>query len=515
MFQAYLEDSEHGGLYHAASEDWSEIVDTNKHAREQFIAARSSVIGAMITHESRAIADAEAAVTGVMGRFEDTANGGFFFMADREWHIAKKEKSLEQTGDIFGVLMHLYEVSKKDDYLLRALDFLDVALDRAWDREHGGFFALYARDWKPAVDIKDLETQCCMLRHMNGSWKDGMDSPWGARAAGHRKRAEDFGALLLEKAEDRRNGGFYTAFTRDWRPAETVKETAPVASLALTLYFHYHNMGPSIWGPRKGSHAYTGRPYPAAYRYLGPAPSPGPVGTAAFRFGKKVIEIADLLLERAWDADCGGFYTSLSESLEPENTLKLISTQIACIMALNVAYRLSGFKRFRQKLAEETRLIEEKCFDSENSGTYASFERNWQPLLREKICGPNLMIGGILSMAAPVAAGVEVARCPLRIWVDPPSREISRNGTARFTVTVQNQGFDTARVRVGGLSSPSRWMDPADTVLELRPHETVSYGLAITPPDGMPAGTCPFEITCMYEGEVGEYVSACGTLRLV
>jgi mannose/cellobiose epimerase-like protein (N-acyl-D-glucosamine 2-epimerase family) len=510
MFQVYFEDKEKGGLFHAVSEDWAEIVDSEKLAEEQFSAAHTHVIGAMITHEPETIKDAEQAIGDVIERFEDKQSGGYFLAADKDWQITKREKSLLHTGDIFGALMHLYEVTKNDEHLLKAFDFLDIAFEHAWDNSHGGFFTLYSENWAPAVDTKDLATQCSVLQHLNGSWKDGMDSPFGARAARHRKKAEEFGDLVLEKAEDKVHGGLFTSFTKDWKPAEKDKDVLQLASFALTLYFHYHNLGPTIWGPRKGSHAYMGRPYPSVYSYRGPAPSVDPVSDKAYRFGKKVVEISDLIIQNAWDSDHGGFYAKLTENLLPAEGEKLISTQIFCLLALNVAYRLTGFKRFQQKLAEEVKIVEEKCFDPENSGVYASFTRNWEPVLRDKICSPNLMAGGILSMVAPVAGGTDVTRNTLKIWVDPPFQEIGKNNPARFTVTVQNQGFESARVRVGGLSAPTRWMEPGDITLDLSPHETKTYPLTITPPDGMPEGVYPFEITCLQEGEVGEYVSGEG-----
>jgi mannose/cellobiose epimerase-like protein (N-acyl-D-glucosamine 2-epimerase family) len=514
MFQTYFEDKEEGGLFHAASEDWSHIVNNEKCAEDQFTAARSHVIGAMITHEPEVIKDAELVVNDVIKRYQDTTNGGYFLAADHNWNISKREKSLNETGDIFGVLMHLYEVSKNDEHLRKALQFLDTALDHAWDNEHGGFFSLYTEQWSPAVDEKDLATQCSMLQHLNGSWKDGMDSPLGAKAAYHKSRAEELGDLILERTEDRVHGGFFTSFTPGWKPRSKDKEIAQLASLALTFYFHYHNMGPSIWGPRKGSHAYTGRPYPDVYTYLGPAPCNDPVSSRAYQFGRKVMEIGVLLLEHAWDKDHGGFYTSLTETLSVQDDSKLFSTQVACLMALNVAHRLTGFARFQEKLSETVKVVEEKCFDSEHGGVYSAFTRNWLPEAKEKFCGPNLMAGGILSMMAPVASGMNVTRPTLALWIEPLHHTITKNSSARFTVTVQNQGFERARIRIGGLSAPSRWMEPSDITFDLSPHECTTYTLTITPPEGMPEGVYHFELACMREGGVGEYVPAYGKVTV-
>jgi hypothetical protein len=234
----------------------------------------------------------------------------------------------------------------------------------------------------------------------------------------------------------------------------------------------------------------------------------------AYPFGKKVVEVADLLIQKAWDNDQGGFYTRLTESLAPAGEEKNVLTQVDCLMALNVAHRLTGAKRFQQKLAETAKVVEEKCFDPENSGVYSCFTKDWTPTSKDKICRPNLMVGGILSMMEPVASGMHVAGQPFRIWIDPPLQEITGNRPAVFTVTVQNLGFEKAKVRVGGMTAPSRWMEPGNRILDLSPHEVTSYKLTITPPDGMPEGDYCFEIACLPEGAVGEYVSVGGRVIL-
>lgn len=55
-------------------------------------------------------------------------------------------------------------------------------------------------------------------------------------------------------------------------------------------------------------------------------------------------------------------------------------------------------------------------------------------------------------------------------------------------------------------------MQPDDVVFDLAPHEVRSYSLTIRPPQDMPEGRYPFEITCLPEGPVGEYVAAGGTI---
>jgi len=511
----YFEDSENGGLYHIVSEDFSHALDTDKHVDDQFNDARIHVIGAMISHDPDAIADAEKAVNAVMTRFEDTTHGGYFLKADRNWHIIDKNKSLADTEGIFGILMHLYEVSKKDQYLLQALQFLDTAVEKGWDNTHGGFFSLYHVDWTPACDTKDLHTQSGMLQHMNGAWKDGIDSPYATRAVYYKNRAEEFADFILEKAADKQNGGFFTSFSANWKPLKKEKDLAHIASLALTLYFQYHNSGPSIWGPRRGSHAFTGRPYPASYRYLGPAPSRDPVNAKAFRYGQTVIDTADILIEKGWDTEQGGFFSQLTEDFVPFDRNKILSTQLSCLMALNVAFRLSGFHRFKEKIVQLVKIIEDKCFDEQNGGVFHSFSPDWQPLTREKACGPNLLVNGILSMLSPIINNIDVTRETLYLSVEPLSQSIRCGESAQFTVTLQNQGFAPAKIRIGGLSTPTRWMKPDEKIVDLSSHEIHSYSLLISPPEGIPSGTYYFELTAAPAGEVAGYVSAGGKLIIM
>ncbi len=117
-------------------------------------------------------------------------------------------------------------------------------------------------------------------------------------------------------------------------------------------------------------------------------------------------------------------------------------------------------------------------------------------------------------MMAPVADGIDVTRETLALWPDPPAREIVKGSSAQFTVTVQNQGFQREKVRVGGLSTPSRWLEPADSIFDLAPHECNSYALSITPPAEMPEGEYYTEITCMREGGVGSYVAKGGKVTI-
>jgi hypothetical protein len=156
--------------------------------------------------------------------------------------------------------------------------------------------------------------------------------------------------------------------------------------------------------------------------------------------------------------------------------------------------------------------MEDNCFDEQNGGIYATFAADWKPLTRDKLCEPNLMVNGIFSMLSPITSGVDVTRNTLQLWIDQPVQQIRKGQSARCTVTIQNQAFEPLKVRIGGLSTPTRWMEPPELFVDLAPHEVKSYGLNITPPPDMPAGTYYFELTAIPVGEVADYVPAGGKI---
>ena len=115
-------------------------------------------------------------------------------------------------------------------------------------------------------------------------------------------------------------------------------------------------------------------------------------------------------------------------------------------------------------------------------------------------------------MLSPITNDIDVTRETLYLAVEPYALNISSGQPAQFTVTVQNQGFVPVKIRIGGLSTPTRWMQPEEKVFNLSSHEVKSYTVSITPPESMPPGTYYFEITAAPAGEVAGYVAAGGKI---
>jgi len=149
-------DEVNGGIYHALSEDWSTITDSSKYCEDQFLLARTFVFQNMMTGNPASRDKARELTDFAIEKFEDRVNGGFYKKFTKDWKIADKEKNLHVLSNAFGTIMHLYEITFDDYYLLKCFDLLDLVLDKCWDKTHGGFFESYSENWTPKGDTKNL-----------------------------------------------------------------------------------------------------------------------------------------------------------------------------------------------------------------------------------------------------------------------------------------------------------------------------------------------------------------------
>ncbi len=514
MLDAFT-DKEHGGVYTAVSEDFQKVVDPGKLAFDQFTLGRSYIFQHMGSGQPQPKDKAVELVDFALRKFEDADNGAYYRAAAQDWTIVGKEKDPALLGEIFGIMMHLYEITYDDAYLLKGFDILDVMIDKGEDKDHGGFFDSYAEDWTPIAKTKSLETQMQMIQHLGGAWKDGIDSPYAVRAESYKQKSIELGNLVVEKMADPEHGGFYKTCNADWSVKDDSKDPKEIASAIMCLFFSYHNRGPVIWGPRKGSHAYNaGRVIHDVYSYRGPGPDPRPVSMDAYRLGKLVPDTARLLVEKAWDGQNGGFYRSLSRDWQPTDKTKSAATQAAVLFALNIAYKMTGEATFRKALSETVGVLLQKASDPQHGGYYESYGEAWAPAKKEKTFAANMQVLGIVGMVMPTINGPEVSPLTLKVWIEPATLTIKDGEAGQYTVTIQNQGFSPEKVRLGGMFAFTRWMDPQESVIDLGPHQVHTYNLSIKPPKGLAGKSYPFEISAVGLSDRSEYVSDLAILNI-
>ena len=507
MLENYL-DKTNGGVYHALSQDWSTPVDPGKQCDEQFSFARTYVFQNMMTGNPAARDSAKELSDFVLKTFEDTAHGGFFSRAANDWKITDRSKSPRVISTAFATLMHLYEITFDDTYLLKCFDLMDLVLDKCWDKTQGGFYDAFAEDWTPTSTTKSLSTQMETILHLAGAWKDGIDSPYAARAEQYKQKSVEITRLIIDKMYDREHGGFFTSCNADWSVKDDRKDTAETTAAITTLFFIYHNLGPVIWGPRKGSHAYSPfRPVNDSYSYLGPAPDPRPIGKDAYEVGKIVVELARLLVDKSWDGKQGGFYTTSTRAWMPEEGDKSAKVQADCLTALNIAYKLSGDSTIREKLEQLQKTLSEKAEDKLHKGYFQYYSPDWQPKAKDKVFSVNNGIMGGIAMSFGTVNGPPLSPVKLKVWIEPESLSVKEGDAAQYAVTIQNQGFNAEKVRIGGLMALSRWMQPGEFPIELAPHQVYTYTLKVRPPEGLSGKTYPFEISAIGENDRKNYFS--------
>jgi mannose/cellobiose epimerase-like protein (N-acyl-D-glucosamine 2-epimerase family) len=507
------QDTVNGGYFHACSEDLTQITDRTKYALDQFMLARmlsmSSLGGA------RPMAKAAGKLLDLtIEKFEDKKNGGFYYSAKEDWSILDKTKYTALLAESDGPILHYYEVCLDDKYLLKMFELLDLLYEKCWDKTNGGFFDSFQEDWTPKSKLKSLKTQMAVLQALVGGWKDGIDSPYATKAEWCKQKARELVILVFQKMWDPKNGGFYTSCNEDWSVNDATKDLRAHAAAISSLSFHYNNIGPCLWGPRKGSHAYTGRPVPSHYSFRGPAPNPFPINDEAYQLAKKIIEISFLVMDKFWDKDHGGFFNSCTQSWEPKDRNKSTLGNDSVVTALNVIYRLTGFSEFREKISQAVSAMTEKAKDHKNEGYYDTYTPDWKPLKREKSLTVNQEAPILMTMFQATMKTPPIPKTMFRVWIAPSHLTIKDGGVGEYTVTVQNQGFSKERVRIGGLTALSRWMNPGESSLDLEPHQLFSYTLKVQPPKGLKGKTYPFEITVIPESNAGQYFSEIATITL-
>ena len=501
-------DKVNGGIYHAVSEEWSSVTDASKYCEDQFSLALTNVFQNMMTGNPVSRDNAKELVDLILEKLEDKTNGGFYKKATKDWQIEDKDKSLHLISSAFGTIMHLYEITFDDHYLLKCFDLLDLVLDKCWDKTHGGFFDSYNEDWTPNSNHKSLSTQMDIILHLAGAWKDGIDSPYAERAERYKQKSIEITKLTLEKMYDHKHGGFVKICNADWSVQDDTKDTEELTSAITTLFFIYHNLGPVIWGPRKGSHAYSpGRPINDSYSYLGPAPNPRPISMEAYNIGRIVVDTANLLVEKSWDPQKGGFYKSCTRDWRPADKNKSAKVQTDCLVALNIAYKLCGDIKLKDTLKKLQDVLKEKAQDTAHSGYYENYTFDWKPQDRQKLFSVNMGVFGALMMTGSTVRNPPLAPVKLKVWIEPQSRIVEEEEPAIYEIMVQNQGFSQEKVRIGGLMALSRWMDTREFHIDLEPHQIYTYTLKVKPPKGLRGNSYSFEVAAIAERYKKDYFS--------
>jgi hypothetical protein len=513
ILQAF-EDRERGGLYHTLSEDLTKVINPNKYALDHFAAVENHLVNFLIRGEAKELEQAEKLVSLALDKFEDKGRKGFYTTTSKGWVITDDSKDTAVMAQITRVLFHLYESTSNEKYLLKGFDTLDLLLTQCWDEKDGGFFNSFTADWTVKSPLKALITQIQILQALEAGWKNGLDSKYAGKAEYYRQKARELADLIEEKMYDIKYGGFFLSCNPDWTVKDLRKDTEVLSEAITAFSIHYNQLGPMIFGPRKGSSSHLGKTFPPSYTYRGPAPNPDLLGMDAYHSLKLAWDTANLLIKKAWDDKKGGFYNLCSQEWEPADGNKEMLANAAAINALNTFYRSTGIGEFKEKLHQVMNILDDKAEGEVNPGFFDIYNFNWEPIHREKTLLTNLETYRALSLARPILKGASIPRIRFKVWIDPDNVTIREGEAADYKVTIQNQGFTEEKVRIGGFTSLSSWMSPKELSLEISPHQIATYTLQVHPPFGLMHKKYPFEITVVPIRDTTQYFTGSAAVTI-
>jgi mannose/cellobiose epimerase-like protein (N-acyl-D-glucosamine 2-epimerase family) len=499
-----FEDKERGGVYHTLSEDLTKVINPNKYALDHFTIVKNHLVNFLIRGDARELEQAEKLISVALDKFEDKGRKGFYSIASKGWVITDDTKDTAIMAQITQVMFQLYEFTMNEKYLLKGFDTLDLLLTQCWDEKNGGFFNSFTADWGVKSPLKALSTQIKMLQALEAGWRNGLDSNYAGKAEYYLQRGRELADLIEDKMYDKKYGGFFLSCNPDWTVKDPRKDTEALSEAVTAFTGHYNQLGPMIFGPRKGSPSPPGKTLPLSYAYRGPAPNPDLLGMDAYHSIKLAGDVAALLIKKAWDDKKGGFYNMCSQEWEPVDANKEMLTHAAAINALNAFYRLTGMGEFKEKLNQMLNLLDAKAEGETNPGFFDIYNFNWEPINREKNLYANLETYSAISSARPTLK-ISIPRIRFKVWVDPDNVTIREGEAAEFKVTIQNQGFTEEKVRIGGLTSLSSWISPRELFLEISPHQIATYTLQVHPPFGLMHKKYPFEITVVPMRDTSQY----------
>jgi cellobiose epimerase len=141
----------------------------------------------------------------------DHQYGGMIGWLDRQGNpIPPGTKSLVQQSRVVWTFAAAYRRYPEPVYKEAATETMKFLRDKMWDREHGGFYWLVERDGRVRDAKKHLYGQSFAIYALAEYAEAFHDES-------ARREALDLFRLIDQKAHDGTNGGYFEAFSVDWR----------------------------------------------------------------------------------------------------------------------------------------------------------------------------------------------------------------------------------------------------------------------------------------------------------
>ncbi len=172
-----------------------------------------------------------------MDKMQDTENGGFYGRIDGNNELHKRaNKGAVLNARILWTFSAAYRILLKEEYLTMATRAYNYITQYFLDKEFGGVY------WE--LDYKGNPINTKKQVYAQGFALYGFSEYH--RATGNKEALDLAIGLfhLIEKYKDKKHGGYFEAFTREWEPIEDMRLSDKDANEKKSMNTHLHILEP-------------------------------------------------------------------------------------------------------------------------------------------------------------------------------------------------------------------------------------------------------------------------------
>jgi mannobiose 2-epimerase len=351
-----------------------------------------------------------------LARARDEKRGGFYGRIAQDMTVYPDEpRGTLLTNRILWTFSSSYRRFQDPEYLKMAQWALRDLQAHGWDREHGGLFWTVTPDGQPVQSIKHVYDQAFGIYSLAEYYRATQD-----RSA--LDRAIELYHLIEAKARDPRHGGYFEAFTRDWKRDDEAGRRLLGGRGVKSQNTHIHvleaytnllrvwpdpalraDLGALLelmltkvvdprshhlilffnedWTPVSDEISY-GHDIELSWLIVEAATVLGDE-TALARARTTAVEMAAATLAKGVDADGGIFNEGNPERVTNPN--KDWWPQAEGAVGFLNAYAITHEARFLAAAEKTWNFIETKCVDRKNGDWYESMTRDGTPILKNKL----------------------------------------------------------------------------------------------------------------------------------